>query len=163
MMTTGIVATLLALGAPLKQTGTLVPREIDRAPEAGDAILREDFERCEPAGAVVRDERRDNTWCLRTKDWPTPLLNAVGNPPDLTYDPQLKGVYDIYVGSRATDFTVSVGMKLSGESDFTIITSPRGTKEYHYDWEYAFRREAPMDGQKIIIHALGAAAYLDYL
>jgi len=158
-----LVATLLALGPPLKQPGTLVVREIDRTPELGDPIMREDFERCEPAGAVVRDERRPDTWVLRTKDWPSPLLNPIGDPPDLTYDPQLKGIYDIYLGTRATDFTVSVGLKLASEGDFTIITSPRGTQTVHYDWEYCFRREAPMDGERMVIHALGLAAYIDYL
>ncbi len=162
MIMTGVIATLLTLAPPLGQNGALVTREIERPAQPEEPIIRDDFERCEPKEAVVRDERRDNTWCLRTKDWPTPLLNAMGNPPDLTYDPQLKGRYDIYVGSRATDFTVSMGLRLASEKEFTIVTSPRGTKEVHYDWEYCFRRAVPMDGEKIVIHALGAAVYLDY-
>jgi hypothetical protein len=130
-------------------------REVELAPQAGEPIIREDFEHCEPADAVARDERKADSWVLRTKDWPTPLLNAVGNPPDLTYDPQLSGVYDIYVGSRATHFTVSMGLKLASEDEFTVITSPRGTETVHHDWEYCFRRDVKLDGEKIIIHALG--------
>jgi sialidase-1 len=154
--------TLLAASA-LAQPGHMETREIERPPEPGEPIIREDFERCEPAGAVLRDERKPDTWVLRTKDWPTPLLNAVGNPPDLTYGPQLTGVYDIYLGSRATDFTVSVGLKLASEDEFTIVTCPRGTRKLHYDWEFCFRREVKLDSEKIIIHPLGHAVYIDYL
>jgi len=155
-------AVMLTTGA-LAQPGRMETREVDLAPQAGEPILREDFERCEPAGAVLLDERKADSWVLRTKDWPTPLLNAVGNPPDLTYDPQLSGVYDIYVGSRATHFTVSMGLKLASEEEFTIITSPRGTEKVHHDWEYCFRRDVKLDGERIVIHSLSHAVYLDYL
>ncbi|MBM3497616.1 MAG: exo-alpha-sialidase [Armatimonadetes bacterium] len=155
-----IVLTSVGAGA---QTGRLETREIEVLLGTEEPILREDFERCEPRDAVLRDERRDDSWLLRTKDWPTPLLNAVGNPPDLTYDPQLTGAYDIYLGSRATHFTVSVGLKLGGEPEFTVVTSPRGTEQVHYDWEYCFRRGVKLDGEKLVIRSLGHAAYLDYL
>lgn len=155
---------LLSAISPLAaQPGGFVTKELPVPPASGDAIVREDFERCEPAGAVLVDERRADAWTLRTADWPTRLLNANGKPPDLTYDPGLSGVYDIYIGSRATDFAVNMGMKLSSEDEFTIITSPRGTKTVHSDWEYCFRREAPLDGEKIVIRSLGAAVYLDYI
>ncbi len=161
-----LVTTLLILGlagCSLAQTGQLELREFDGAPRHGDPIIREDFERCEPADAVLLDERKPDTWVLRTKDWPTPLLNAMGNPPDLTYDPQLTGIYDIHIGTRGTDFPVAIGLRLAGEDEFTIISSPRETTRVHRDWEYCFRREVPMDGEKIIIHATGVAAYLDYI
>ncbi len=162
MMTASIVA--LAAVLPLfAQTGRLEVREVEVEAESGEPVLRDDFERCEPAGAVLVDERRPDTWVLRTKDWPSPLLNAVGSPPDLTYDPQLTGVYDIYVGSRATDFPVSVGLRLASESEFTIVTCPRGTEKVHHDWEFCLRREVKLDGEKLVIHALGQAVYLDYL
>ena len=157
------LATLAILAPVFAQTGRLEVREFDRPLKYGDPIIREDFERCEPADAVIRDERRPDTWVLRTQDWPTPLLNAVGKPPDLTYDPQLKGACDIHLGSRATDFAVSVGLRLASEDEFTIITCPRETKRVHRDWEFCFRRGVPMDGEKIVIRALGVAAYVDYL
>jgi len=157
---------LLALGvlvAGFAQPGGYETREVQRPVAYGDPIIREDFERCEPDGAVVLDQREPGKWVLRTKDWPSPLLNAVGQPPDITYDPQLTGDYDIYLGTRATDFPVSVGLKLASEDEFTIITCPRGTKTVHHDWEFCFRRGVSMDGEKIIIHFLGAAVYIDYL
>lgn len=154
---------LIFLTSAPAQPGRLEVKELDRPREYGDPIIREDFERCEPREAVIRDERRPDTWVLRTEDWPTPLLNAVGDPPDLTYDPELTGVHDIYLGSRATDFPVSVGLRLASEDEFTVITCPRETEQVHRDWEFCFRREVPMDGEKIVIHHLGAAVYIDYL
>jgi sialidase-1 len=162
MRAPAVLGGLVFATCALAQPGRLEIRELDRPKAYGDPIVREDFERCEPREAVVRDERGPDTWVLRTQDWPTPLLNAVGNPPDLTYDPELTGVYDIYLGSRATDFPVSVGLRLASEDDFTIITCPRETRQVHRDWEFCFRREVPMDGEKIVIHALGTAAYIDY-
>jgi sialidase-1 len=158
-----MIAALALAGMGWSQPGGFVVKELDRPQTHGDPIIREDFERCEPQDAVARDERKPDTWVLRTKDWASPLLNPIGNPPDLTYDPQLTGLYDIYIGSRATDFEVSMGMRLSSEDKLTIITSPRGTKQVHYDWEFCFRREVKLDGEKIVIHALGAMAYIDYI
>ena len=140
---------LPALAQPAAGPGALEVRELELAPHPGDPIIRENFADFQPADAVVLDERKPDTWCLRTKDWPSPLLCSMGNPPDLTYDPGLTGVYDIYVGSRATHFPVVMGLKLASETDFTVITSPRGTTQVHYDWEFAFRREVRMDGEKV--------------
>jgi hypothetical protein len=162
MLTTLCLA--LTLSVPLlAQVGRLETREVDLPANTGAPIVREDFERCEPREAVLRDERRDDTWLLRTADWPTPLLNAVGSPPDLIYDPQLTGLYDIYLGSRATHFPVTLGLKLASEDEFTIITSPRGTERLHYDWEFCFRREVKLDGERLVLRALGDAVYVDYL
>ena len=136
---TAILALILRIAASA-QTGGFETREVVEPPHFEDAIVRRDFQRCEPAGSVLLDERKDGKWVLRTKDWPTPLLNNIGNAPDLTYDPGLKGVYDIYLGSRATHFPVSVGLKMSDETQFTIITCPRETEEIHRDWEFCFRR-----------------------
>ena len=50
---------LLAAALPLAaQPGGFVTKELPVPPASGDAIVREDFERCEPAGAVLVDERR---------------------------------------------------------------------------------------------------------
>lgn len=163
MRTWLLLGAMLMLGTALADAGGWEWRELPRPRGLAEPILREDFDRGQPPGLVRRDERQPDTWILRTKDWPTPLLNAVGKPPDLTYDPQLKGVYDIYLGSRATDFPVSFGLRLSSEPDFTTITCPRGTETHHSDWEYCFRREVKLDGEKLVLRCLGPAVYLDYL
>ena len=161
MNSLAVLAALLSAHLALAQSG-FETREVDAGLAYGPPIIREDFERCQPADAIVLDERKPDTWLLRTKDWPTRLLNAMGNPPDLTYDPQLTGVYDIYVGTRATHFPVSMGLRLASETAFTIVTSPRATEAVHTDWEFCLRRAVKLDGEQIIIHATGDSAYLDY-
>jgi hypothetical protein len=163
MRATVVLAGLLLSAMAVADLGGLTVQDLPPASYRGDPIVREDFERCEPAGAVLRDERRPDAWLLRTQDWPSRLLNAMGNPPDLTYDPQLSGVYDIYLGSRATHFPVAVGLRLAGEPDYTIITSPCELPDLHRDWEFCFRRAVRLEGEKLVLHALGAAAYVDYL
>jgi hypothetical protein len=155
--------TILLAAPVVAQPGALVVKSLDCPPVYGDPIIRQDFERCKPGEAVLRDDRQPDHWVIRTKDWPTPLLNSIGKPPDLTYDPQLKGVYDIYIGTRATDFTVSMSLRLGSENEWTVVTSPRETRELHRDWEYCFRREVPMDGEKIVLRCLGPAVYVEYL
>jgi hypothetical protein len=162
-MTPHLLLWALPLSLAMAQSGGYVHKQLPLHARHGDPIVREDFQHCEPAGAVLVDRREPDKWVLRTQDWPSPLLNAVGDPPQITYDPQLTGIYDIYVGSRATDSPVSMGMKLAGEEQFNVITSPRGTKTVHSDWEYCFRREVPLDGEKIVIQSLGVAVYLDYI
>ena len=150
-------------GAAAGQVGDLVARDVEGHLEPGEPIVREDFERYEPADAVLLDERQDGTWVLRTKDWKSPLLNSTGDPPDLTYDPELTGLYDIYLGTRATDFPVVVGIGLESDEELSVITCPRATKQVHHDWEICVRRAAVMDGERIVIRAMGAQVYVDYL
>jgi hypothetical protein len=87
----------------------------------------------------------------------------MGNPPDLTYDPGLTGVYDVYLGSRSTDFAVSIGLRLSSEDTFTTVTSPRATHVLHEDWEFCFRRGVRLEGEQIVLRCTGDMAYVDYL
>lgn len=157
------VLALLPLTAGYAQEAGFVIKQLPVTTGSPEPIIRDDFERCEPAGAVLVDEKRDGTWVLRTKDWPSPLLNSVGTAPDITYDPQLSGTYDIYLGSRSTDFAVSVGVRLASETGWSIITSPRATPVVHEDWEICVRRAVRMDDEKVVLHATGDTAYVDYL
>jgi sialidase-1 len=163
MARNGLLLAMVLAAPTWAQEGGFVVKDLPLPGRYGDPIIREDFERCEPAGAVVMDERRPDTWLLRTRDWPSPLLNAMGNPPDLTYDPGLTGVYDIHLGSRSTDFPVSVGVRLSSEKELTVVSSPRATPVVHEDWEFCLRRWVRLDGEKIVLHATGDMAYVDYL
>ena len=124
-------------------------------------ITKEDFENCEPKKAMVKDEFKDGYWNLRIKTWGSPLLcvssNLIKPCPDLTYDPKLKGTYNIYVESRAMPGVVKFGLKLSFDADFTEITVPNeeATPEYHYNVRVLWKKNVKMDGQKIVIRDLG--------
>jgi len=130
---------------------------------SGEPIVRNDFENCQPAGAVLVDERQPDHWVLRTKDWPGKMMNAIGHPPDLTYDPQLKGRYDIYLGLRSVNAVMSVGVKLSSEAGFTTVTAPMSGVNDHYDLEFCWKRDVALDGETILLRALGETVYLGYL
>ena len=145
----------------------------------GRPIVREDFERCEPAHIIkARDDvtkeqkwladgpaedRAEGYWVLRHPGWTNTLINVSGTPSDLTYDPQLRGPHDIYLGLRAVDPYMSLGAKLSDEEEFSIITSPAATPETHYDFEFHWRIGADLTGKQIIFRSVGRAIYLQHI
>lgn len=135
----------------------------------GPAILRRDFEHCQPPDAVIpvmEDEKpptplRD-VWILRHPAWTPTLLNAVGHPPDLEYDPHLTVPCDIYLGIRAVDPRMSFEIKLTSDPDFTVVTAPAATPDRHYDTEFFWRARVPLAGERIILRPRGDKFYLQY-
>ncbi|MBI2297886.1 MAG: exo-alpha-sialidase [Armatimonadetes bacterium] len=139
-----------------------------------EPVIWRAFETGEPADAVhVVDEATleaahgkvdwTDGWQLRHPGWTPALLNAVGKPPDLTLDPQMTDPCDIHLGLRSVNPTMTFGIKLSSEPEFTLITAPAATATHHFDFEFHWKAEAPMAGEKIVIHALGKPVYLQYL
>ena len=143
----------------------------------GEPIVRTDFERFQPRSVIFfmpeSNERnafekarkrlpKTDYWILRHPAWTDALLNVVGKPPDIIYDPQLTQVCDIYLGIRAVTPAMSFGIKLSSDDDFTIITAPAAMPNYHYDLEFFWRARVPMRGERIIVRAIGKPVYLQY-
>jgi len=136
------------------------PRALERE------IVREDFENCRPAEAILQDLDQAGYWNLRKKDWQTKLLTAAStNTPDLIYDPQLKGCFDIYAETRATEHEVAFGLRLTSDKEITVIKAPNegASSNKHWNVKVLFKKNAVMDGQKIIIKNLGKKIYLDSL
>lgn len=147
--------------------------------EPGAALVRCDWETCQPATALVErveGEGRDlyrrggepvsppqDAWILRRPGWTPALLNAVGQPPDLTYDPRLEGPCDIYLGIRAVTPSMSFGIRLGSERDFTIVTAPAASETRHFDVEFHWKIRADMTGETIVFRALGKPVYLQSL
>lgn len=147
--------------------------------EPGAALVRCDWETCQPATALVErveGEGRDlyrrggepvspphDAWILRRPGWTPALLNAVGQPPDLTYDPRLEGPCDIYLGIRAVTPSMSFGIRLGSESDFTIVTAPAASETRHFDVEFHWKIRADMTGETLVFRALGKPVYLQSL
>ena len=147
--------------------------------EYGPPIVREDFERCTPAHVIeVKDEttdqrkwladgatedRANGRWVLRHPGWTNTLINVVGSPPDLVYDPKLKGPHDIHLGLRTVDPYMSLGVKLSDEKEFAIITGPAATAQKHYDFEFHWRIAADLTGKQIIFRSVGRPVYLQHI
>jgi len=146
-----------------------------REERLGTPIVRTDFERCTPRH-IIRKVREDRTaewladgpeqdrakgwWILRHPGWCKALLNAGGRPADLEYDPQLKGVYDIYLGLRAVDPKMSLAVKLSDEKEFDVITAPAATPERHFNFDFHWRAAVDLTGRRIVIRSVGRKVYL---
>jgi hypothetical protein len=130
----------------------------------GQAIIKDDFERCTPRDKILNDENRYGFWNLRYKTWGDKKL-LYGNPdaPDIAYDPALRGFYDIEVESRATDHPVGFGLKLSSEAEFTIFKVPNegATATQHFNVWLPFRKNVRLDNEELVIRFAGKAAYLD--
>lgn len=131
--------------------------------QAGPPIVREDFENCQPRDKVKLDERVNGCWTIRQKDWGSKLLMGSPGAPDLTYDPKLTGLYDVYVESRATHFPVAFGLKFTSDRDFTEIVVPNkgATEKQHFSVEILVKKAVRMDGVQIAIRDTGKPVYLD--
>jgi hypothetical protein len=130
----------------------------------GEPIFKDDFEKCTPRDKILPDENRPGAWNLRYKTWHYDNL-LYGNPqaPDITYDPALKGIYDIEVESRATDREGAFGLRLASDTDFTVLNVPNedATAKRHFNVWVPFRKNVKMDDEKLVLHYVGKGAYID--
>lgn len=141
----------------------LTPRA-EEATIRGEPVIKDDFERCTPRDKLLDDENRRGFWNLRYKSWgDNHLLTANPEAPDITYDPALKGWYDIEVESRATDRAGGFGLKLSSEAQFTVLSVPNegATAKKHFNVWLPFRKNVRLDDEKLILRHTGKAAYID--
>ena len=130
----------------------------------GQPIIKDDFERCTPRDKILNDEARHGFWNLRYSTWgENYLLNANPAAPDVTYNPMLKGSYDIEVESRATDRAGGFALKLSSDPDFSLLDVPNdgATKEKHFNVWVPFRKNVRLDNEKIVIRPAGKTVYID--
>lgn len=130
----------------------------------GEPFTKDNFERCTPVDRILTDENREGAWNLRYKTWgDNPMLYSSSDAPDITYDPLLKGYYDIEVESRATDHAGGFGLKLASEAEFTTLDVPNegATSTKHFNVWLPFRKKVRMDDEKLVIHYTGKTAYID--
>lgn len=144
----------------------------------GKPVVRADFERCTPAHVIkeqaedkstkwlaygTEEDRAKGYWMLRHPGWTQSLINVAGTPPDLSYDPKLEGVYDIYLGLRAVTPSMSLAVKLSDEEKFLPVSAPAATTKRHFNFEFHWKHAAELTGRQIVIRATGHPVYLQYL
>jgi hypothetical protein len=162
-----MLATLAADAGPTN----LEPLKL-RTEQRGQPIVWHDFASGQPAAFVHKLTEADHgarakpagpCWTVREPGWTPCLLNAVGTPPDVQFDPGIKDPCDIYLGLRAVDPLMTFDIKLSGDREFTTITAPAATPQRHFDFEFHWRAHAPMLGQKLVVHARGKPLYLQYV
>ncbi len=144
----------------------------------GKPIVRADLERCTPAHIIQMQaedkstkwladgpeaDRTKGYWVLRHPNWTQSLLNVAGTPPDITYDPKLKGVYDIYLGLRAVTPAMAFALKLSDEEKFFPVSAPAATPKRHFNFEFHWKHAAELTGRRIVLRAIGYPVYLQYM
>jgi len=157
-------------GSELQQVK--VPQPVDSTEmslDIGDLITSGAVE---PASAVSIDEGKEGCWLLRTSKgprhlrWYRDLLNAPPDVPDLTIDPKLTGVYDIYVQVRAVDaagpdcvFPMTFELALDDGSKRELV-GVKGFPGYHFDTEVLACHGWPLEGRKLVLRCLGKPVYL---
>lgn len=129
-------------------------------------VMFYDFVNMEPAGSVVAYKFKVDKWVLRKSPM---LMNKthILHPPamggnDITFDPQVKGKYDLYVGMRMTDTAGQIQVQVSGMNDYyTVETPARGTK--HTNLHILLEKALDMTGKKVTLHSVGDRVYFDFI
>jgi hypothetical protein len=93
------------------------------------------------------------------------ILNAAagGIYPDLLISPNLRGRYNLYVGTREVDWLCGFQLKLSDRELAATVTPALATPQAHFNREMLWATDVEMNGQTILLHHLGRAVYFDYL
>jgi len=131
-----IVATFLLWGHTMSRAaGTLTDEDIKagRQPQVGDTVVLDGFANCSPSSAI-RQESVEGKWWLRdyrTADGRTRTMLCVEErdrdapasciAPELTYDVNLEGVYDIWVGTYRDVGFGGIDIKLSNDRVYMPI------------------------------------------
>ncbi len=176
MLARFVAAALVAWAAQLARAAedTGLRDEVVGVETEGAPILWRDFAAGQPASAIRTATEAElgsqaggpplrSTWIVRRPGWTPALLNAVGTPPEVAFDPQIREECDVFLGLRAVDPVMTFDIKLSGDSEFTTITAPAATATRHFDFEFHWRGRVPMAGQKLVVRARGKPVYLQYV
>lgn len=129
-------------------------------------VMFYDFVNMEPAGSVVAYKFKVDKWVLRKSPM---LMNKthILHPPamggnDITFDPEVTGRYDLYVGMRMTDTAGQIQVQVTGMKDYyTIETPARGTK--HTNTHILLEKALDMTGKKVTLHSVGDRVYFDFI
>lgn len=130
----------------------------------------------QPRAAITDSEDKGNKWILQRPQrsgnfyWPQDLLTARPGSLDLTIDPRLIGLYDIYVQVRAVrlggrhtemkDFpSMAFGLGLDDKSQQEIVGAT-GFPEYHYDTEILAAYHWNLTNRKLILRNLNKPVYI---
>ena len=133
----------------------------------------------QPASAISVDVVKDKCWVLRTPKgppelrWPSNMLNWRANAPDLTVDPGLEGIYDIYVHVRAVNGNGAPGVSAKAEDALPMafvlelddgsrreVVGAKGFPDHHFDLEMLACHDWNLTGRKIILRSMGKPVYL---
>ena len=152
-----------------EKTTTKLPEEKQKPlnhKTANGVIYFYDFEKMEPSSAISLYKYEPGKWVLRGDAKFMDNGRHVLYPPDndgedITWNPDVKGYYDLYVGIRAAGSGTQLQVKTTKMTDFFTVTTP--PLQEHKNCDILLSRNMKMDGQSIILHGVGDKAYIDYI
>ena len=84
-------------------------------------------------------------------------------PPDISYNPNLKGRYNLYIGMRGVGEITEVQVKTSDMKKWATIRLPKHPNDIHINHDILWATNVPMDNQRIILHNSYFLLYLGYI
>jgi hypothetical protein len=92
------------------------------------------------------------------------ILHAGGDEvPDISYNPNLKGRYNLYVGMRGVWDVTEVQIKTSDMKKWATIRLPKHPNEVHVNYDILWATDVQMDNQRIILHNSHSLLFLGYV
>lgn len=140
---------------------------LDLADPPGTIIIS-DFSRFSPAPIVTSSGVRVNSgqWVFRKEAHMINPDSGILHPPSygdgiLEFDPQLHGIYDVYIAARAVTAPTKIIIGLGDE--IQTIHVPAGDSARHYNLEQPFASNLKMDNKRIRLFPANSNFYLGYL
>lgn len=144
-------------------------------PDKPGTVYFNQFDKMEPRGSIIDDRSPSDMshlekWQIRRNVNFIPGSPDILHPPvssipeqDLSYFPDLKGKYDIFIGMRNIMYKTKVQLKTSGMKDYATAMPPVPDGEKYDNFEILALENIDMSGQKILIHPCGYNAYIGYV
>ena len=137
-------------------------------PRPEGTVVFNDFTKFEPASALRFGASYGiplNIWICREQSFDKDSIYTMHPPlnlaaPHLTYDPGLKGKYDVFVNVRAVHIETAVQVRLSDMEEWLTVKTRPAEGEAHRNMDLCLMRNVEMDGKKLEIASCGDMSYL---
>ena len=136
-------------------------------PDPAGTVNISDFSKWDPQPQVVNSGCSEVTWINRPRSFVKPGINTLMVPfsvdaEQLKFDPQLKGEYDCYIGSRVI-IDPSSAMLALGDNWYKVDLPGAGRDMPHYPVEVLVARKVKMDQKTLRLASAGTPFFLGYI
>ncbi len=118
---------------------------------------------------IVTGPGTEKKWSIRNKNFFLKDGKTVLHPPrdinvgSISYNPNLKGNYDIYMGMRISGEYGSVKFSLSDNQNIAIIRTLKADGQNHFNHEIPLFKNVKMDDVTLTLTPTGENAYIGYI
>lgn len=118
---------------------------------------------------IVNGPGTEKNWSIRFKKFfPKDGLQVLHPPKDInigsiSYNPELKGNYDIYIGMRITGEYSSIKFNLSDNNHAIIVRTLKADGQNHFNHEVPLFKNVKMDDLSLSLSPTGENAYIGYI